>query len=67
MSNTVNPYDVLAMKRKIKNYLQIGFTESMKNLSKLRSMGLDKKMLIATEVTRTLVWVSARTKEAEDN
>lgn len=55
------------LRRKIKKYEKCGFSESMKNLSKLRSLGLDKKMLIATEITRTLVWVSARTKDnAED-
>lgn len=62
-----NPWEVIALRRKIKNYEKSGFTEGMKNLSKLRSLGLDKKMLIATEITRTLVWVVARTKDnAED-
>lgn len=37
------------------------------NLSKLRNLHLDRKMLIATEVTRTLVWVFARTKDATEN
>jgi len=33
----------------------------MNNLSKLRSLNLDKDILIGTEVTRTLIWVSNRT------
>lgn len=35
----------------------------MKCLHKLRSLGLDKQMLIATEVTRTLVWAFNKTKD----
>lgn len=38
----------MVLRRKIKKYEKYGFSESMKNLSKLRSLGLDKKMLIAT-------------------
>lgn len=49
MSGKVNsPWDVLALRRKLKRYEKYGFTESMKNLHKLRSLGLDKKMIIAT-------------------
>jgi len=63
-SNSVsNPWEILALRRKIKNFDKIGYTESMKLLHKLRSMGLDKKMLIATEVTRTLVWALNKTIE----
>ena len=57
----------MTLRRKIKKYEKIGFSESMKNLSKLRSLGLDKKMLIITEIPRTLVWVSVRTKEAGED
>lgn len=63
MSCKANPWEVIALRRKIKNYEKYGYGEGMKNLSKLRGMGLDKKMLVATEVTRTLVWASVRTKE----
>ena len=35
----------------------------MKCLHRLRSLGLDKQMLIATEVTRTLVWAFNKTKD----
>lgn len=63
-SNSVsNPWEVLALRRKIKHFQKIGYTESMKLLHKLRSMCLDKKMLIATEVTRTLVWAVNKTIE----
>lgn len=48
MSCQANPWEVMALRRKIKKYEKVGYTESMKNLSKLRSLGLDKKMLIAT-------------------
>ena len=37
-----NPYEVLALRRKIKKYKAIGFTEAMKVLTSLRSMALDK-------------------------
>lgn len=63
----VNPWDVLALRRKLKNYLKHGYPESMKNLHKLRSLSLDRKALIATEVTRTLAWVAQRTREAGDD
>ena len=67
MSCQANPWEVMTLRRKIKKYEKIGFSESMKNLSKLRSLGLDKKMLIITEIPRTLVWVSVRTKEAGED
>lgn len=58
-----NPWEVLVMRRKIKKYNAIGFTEAMKVLTSLRNLGLDKDILIATEVTRTLVWACNKTKE----
>jgi hypothetical protein len=67
MSGKVSPWDVLALRRKLKRYEKYGFTESMKNLHKLRSLGLDKKMIIATEVTRTLVWAAAKTKDSTED
>jgi hypothetical protein len=48
MSSQANPWEVMALRRKIKKYEKYGYDESMKNLSKLRSLGLDKKMLIST-------------------
>ena len=48
MSSAANPWDVLTLRRKLKKYEKNGIGESMKNLHKLRSLGLDKKMLIAT-------------------
>lgn len=48
MSCQANPWEVMVLRRKIKKYEKSGFSEGMKNLSKLRSLGLDKKMLIAT-------------------
>jgi hypothetical protein len=30
-------------------------------------LGLDKKIIIATEVTRTLVWAAAKTKDATED
>lgn len=62
-----NPWDVLILRRKLKNYRKHGFQESMKNLHKLRSLALDRKTLIATEVTRTLVWLAQRTKDAGED
>jgi hypothetical protein len=67
MSGKVSPWDVLALRRKLKRYDKYGFTESMKTLHKLRSYGLDKKMIIATEVTRTLVWAAAKTKDSTED
>jgi hypothetical protein len=66
MSKT-NPWDVIALRRKIKRYDKTGFTEAMNNLSKLRSLNLDKDMLIGTEVTRTLIWVSNRTMDCGED
>lgn len=48
MGDKINPWEVMALRRKIKKYQKYGYDESMKNLSKLRSLGLDKNMLIAT-------------------
>jgi len=62
-SASSNPWEVLALRKKIKKYSKIGFAEGMKCLHKLRSMSLDKQMLVATEVTRTLVWTYDRTKD----
>lgn len=59
----VNPWEVLELRRRIKNYQNSGFIEGMKSLHRLRSLGLDAKMIIATEVTRTLVWACNRTKD----
>jgi hypothetical protein len=39
----------------------------MKNLHRLRGLGLDREVLIATEITRTLVWVANRTKDGGDD
>jgi len=44
----VNPWEVLAVRRQIKNYQKHGFMKSMKNLYDLRNMKLDKEMLIST-------------------
>ncbi len=59
---SANPWEVLTLRRKLKKFEKQGIAESMKNLHKLRGMGLDQKILIATEITRTLVWVANRTK-----
>lgn len=48
MGDKINPWEVMALRRKIKKYQKHGYDESMKNLSKLRSLGLDRNMLIAT-------------------
>lgn len=66
-SSLVNPWEVLSLRRKVKNFEKIGFTEGMKSLHKLRSLKLDKEMLIATEVTRTLVWACNKTKDGEND
>jgi hypothetical protein len=47
MSKT-NPWDVIALRRKIKHYDKTGFAEAMNNLSKLRSLNLEKDILMAT-------------------
>lgn len=67
MSSKANPWEVLALQRKIKKYQKVGFGEAMKLLHKLRSLGLDKKMLMATEVTRMLAWVAQATKDPTDD
>ena len=61
--SSVNPWEVLDLRRKIKNYHKRGVTESMKALHKLRSLGLTRKLIMSTEITRTLVWVSNKTKD----
>jgi hypothetical protein len=43
-----NPYEVMNLRRKLKQYKKVGFSESMTNLQKLRQLGLDKEVLIAT-------------------
>ena len=58
---------MLSIKKKLKKIKNVSYVEGMKLLHKLRSMGLNKKMIIATEITRTLVWVSNRTKDAEND
>lgn len=63
----VNPWEVLELRRKIKNYASSGYVEGMKSLHRLRSLGLDAKMIVATEVTRTLVWACSRTKDNADD
>ena len=62
-----NPWEVLALRKKIKQFSSIGLPEAMKALHKLRSLGLDRQILITTEVTRTLVWACNKTKENAEN
>ena len=62
-----NPWEVLDLRRKIKQYAKRGIPESMKTLSRLRALGLTKEMVVATEVTRTLVWVCERTKDFKED
>ncbi len=61
--SAVNPWEVLALRKKIKKYENLGFPEAMKILHSLRKLNLDKNMLVNTEVTRTLVWACNKTKE----
>lgn len=61
----VNPWEVLALRRRIKGYASLGVPETMKSLQKLRSLGLTKQMIVSTEVTRTLVWACNRTQDPE--
>ena len=63
----INPYEVLSLRRKLKKYKTVGIAEGMKALHRLRSLNLTKKILISTEVTRTLLWVSERTKDYGEN
>lgn len=59
----VNPWEVLNLRRKIKKFETTGIIEAMKCLHRLRSLGLDRDMIIATEVSRTLIWACQRTKD----
>jgi len=65
--SSINPWEVLSLRRKLKKYKTAGIPEAMKALHRLRSLGLTKKILISTEVTRTLLWVCERTKDFGEN
>lgn len=58
----VNPYEVVEMRRQIKNYEGVGVQEAMKVVKKLREMKLDNEMLVLTECPRTLLYVTNRLK-----
>jgi hypothetical protein len=62
MSSSINPYEILQQRRKLKLYKKTTPVECMKILKKIREMNLDNKMLIATELPRTLVYIANRTK-----
>lgn len=65
--STASPWQVFALRRRIKKFSKLGVPEGMRALHQLRNMGLDKKMIISTEVTRTLVWASNKTKDYGEN
>ena len=67
MSNqSVNPYDILQQRRKLKHWKKTSPIECMKILKKVRELNLNNKMLIATEFPRTLIYVANRTRESDN-
>jgi DNA-binding Lrp family transcriptional regulator len=64
---SVNPWEVLTLRRRIKKFEKLGIPEASKALHRLRSLGIDRQMIVATEVTRTLVWVCNRTKDSNND
>lgn len=47
-TKSINPHDILAYRRKIKEFEHTGIQETMKILKTVRQMNLDNKMLRCT-------------------
>lgn len=65
-SQSVNPYEIVQHRRKLKLWKKTTPIECMKILKKVRELNIDNKMLIATEFPRTLIYVANRTRESKD-
>jgi hypothetical protein len=61
-SSQVDPFEVLKLRRRLKSYKKSSTTDIMKLLKRIREMKLDNKMLLTTEIPRTLIYIANRTK-----
>lgn len=61
-SSQNDPFEVLKLRRRLKAYKKSSTTDTMKLLKRIREMKLDNKMLITTEIPRTLIYIANRTK-----
>ncbi len=65
MTAAIDPWEVLKLRKKFKNYKEPTVAEAMKTLKKVRDLNMDTKMLIATEFPRTVCWVAKNTENSE--
>lgn len=63
MSQKPNIYELLEMRKKIKEYNKTGVEELKQILIQLKKMELDVETLYDTELPRTLVWVYNKLKD----
>jgi hypothetical protein len=61
-SSQADPFEVLKLRRRLKSYKKSSTTDIMKLLKRIREMKLDNKMLLTTEIPRTLIYIANRTK-----
>lgn len=66
-SKEINPFDILAYRKKLKQFEQTGTVECMKILKTVREMKLDNKMLKCLEMPRVLLWISRKIGNTEDD